>query len=337
MTALALGDVHWSANPRDQYRHDFVERQLLPLIRAKRVSRCILLGDLTDSKDKHGAVLVNRVVGHLHTIAQLCPLHVVCGNHDFAVAGHPFFEFLGHIDNISWWTQPTELGHASWPNTLMLPHSHDWERDWPLDKIKQGGYDFIFAHATFTGARSESGREMEGVPTSIFADDARVVAGDVHVPQRVGPVIYAGAPYRINFGDSFQPRVLLLRGDKIVSVQVGGPRKVLIDTVADDDLDRDDNTEPVVKSGDIVKVRVHLTGDEYARWGEIKDMWRAWAAEQQVELMPLVPVLERADVRGSAPRRAEVVPDEQVLASYGRARQVDEPTMSVGQEIAREI
>src|SRR5205814_1607714 len=90
---------------------------------------------------------------------------------------------------------------------LFLPHTNNYKRDWKgLDFSK---YQWIFAHNTFQGANIGP-RRLEGIPTSIFPRNAKVISGDIHVPQHFGPIEYVGAPYRIDFGDDYEPRVLFL-------------------------------------------------------------------------------------------------------------------------------
>ena len=60
MTALVTADLHLSEKPRDGYRFAAMER-IAELIEKHKPSTLLLLGDLTESKDYHPALLVNDV------------------------------------------------------------------------------------------------------------------------------------------------------------------------------------------------------------------------------------------------------------------------------------
>src|SRR5688572_5186840 len=230
----------------------------------------MICGDLTDEKDHHPATLVNRVVDHIHELAKLCSVIIPKGNHDYtSLHTTPFFTFLKRIKNVSWINQP-----EWWGTYLLLPHSPNPERDWKSLDFKKA--DLIFAHQTFTGAQSESGRELHGVPIP-FPKGSTVISGDVHVPQKLGPVIYIGAPYTIDFGDDYEPRVLLIKGQNITSVPVTGVQKRLVECRPED------LTSIKVKGineGDIVKLRIEVDADAYAHWSDIRAVAYAWAAKR---------------------------------------------------------
>ena len=96
MNSLVTGDWHFSDNPRDDYRHAYMKK-LMRLIKRKKVNNLIVLGDLTEEKDRHSAWLVNQVVLHFAELSQLCKIYILRGNHDYVDPDTPFFSFLGHF------------------------------------------------------------------------------------------------------------------------------------------------------------------------------------------------------------------------------------------------
>lgn len=231
MATLVTGDWHESANPRDSYRWRFLEETLPALIKKHQVKRVLALGDFTEAKGGHEAGLVNRLVDDIEAISRLAAFYALKGNHDYLSEDVPFFRFLRHLDRVRWINEPTRLKFKDLGACWFLPHEPDPTKAWDSGYFTDDpeSTSWYFCHQTFAGAKSESGREMAGAPHSIFPKGARVISGDVHVPQKTGPVTYVGSPTRIDFGDVFQPRVLIIKDDKITSVPVHGPQKVLVE------------------------------------------------------------------------------------------------------------
>ena len=211
MSILITSDLHLTDRQADDYRwglFPWIEEQI---DRWGIRSLCIL-GDITDQKDKHSAVLTNRIVDALSRLSGKLHDGIIClrGNHDYTEPSTPFFRFLNCLAGVKFVTEAYDTGLGSY-NVLFLPNSRTPEEEWSKYDLA-GEYDFIFMHQTFNGAESESGVQLNGVDTSILSGiKAKIISGDVHVPQKLGRVTYVGSPYRVHFGDKFKPRVLLLR------------------------------------------------------------------------------------------------------------------------------
>lgn len=326
MPTIVTADWHLSDNPRDRYRFEFLP-WLHQTVQENKVDHLLLLGDLTESKDRHGAWLVNRIVDEMTKLAAVCPMTIVCGNHDYVMAEAPFFLFLRRIKNIRWVNRPSGAVNAlhdglkGLGRSLLLPHTSDWKKDW--DDLDFGYYDWVFCHQSFTGADVGSGHRVNDIPVSVFPRDAKVVAGDVHLPQVVGPVTYVGAPYTVDFGDDYQPRVLLLEGDQMQSIDYHGPMKRLVELYSLDELDK---VEVVTK--DIVKVRFTLTAANYDQWPTIREQLTKWAASRSVYLQ-LQPKVEGKVIRKdrkTLPTRS----DKELLQAYAKQRRIDDRTLKTG-------
>ena len=221
MSSLVTGDTHFSANPRDSYRWKFLEETLPTLMEEHGVDRVLILGDLTEIKDGHPATLVNRLEDGIASLAERASVYVLKGNHDYRAEDVPFFRFLGHVPRVRWINEPTELRLRGLGSCLLIPHQSSPDY-WGT--VRDTPHDWYFCHATFEGTKTETGHKLSGVPRSVFPKRARVVSGDIHTPHDW----YVGAPYHIDFGDSFSPRVLLLNGTHKNSIPVPGPQKQLI-------------------------------------------------------------------------------------------------------------
>src|SRR5688572_6127902 len=219
MKALAVADLHLTDNTRDEYRHVFIGRELPRMLGEHKADVLLILGDLTEAKDRHSAVLVNKTVSHLVHLSAHCPVIILMGNHDYANEGEPFFSFSRELPGVHFINRPTEGGELpkslrqQMSGCLFLPHSRDVKRDWSMFADGFDAYDFIFCHQAFQDADGGFGRKLDGEPTSWFdicSSRTKIIAGDIHKPQAVGPVEYVGAPYTIDFGDTYKPRLLVI-------------------------------------------------------------------------------------------------------------------------------
>ena len=323
MKTLITADLHLNDNPRDAYRHKFM-RWFLDLAKKHKVDRIIVAGDLCDEKDRHPAVLVNQVVDYFYQLAEVCPVTVLKGNHDYLDPEHAFYGFLRRIENVSWINNPTveDVGNKS--HDLFLLHTTNYKHDWKGLNFKTPSY--IFCHQTFNGAAVGFGRHLDGIPLDIFPKNVRVISGDIHVPQQLGPVTYVGAPYTVDFGDQYQPRVLLIDGDKIKSIPVDGPQKRLVEAEAGKHIP-EINTD--LNKGDIIKFRIGVKNVD--QWPEIKAEIKAWCEKHGFIPHAIQPVLRR-DETGikSTKAKASNKSDEQILREYALRRDLDKNLLSTG-------
>lgn len=334
---LVTGDLHFSDNPRDHYRWEWMKK-FIKTANDMRPAAVVILGDLTEVKEGHSASLINAVVDHIWEISRTgIPVIGLQGNHDYMVDPHNgLWPFLRHIDNVAWITNPCEmcadnLGNATglqdfleiYP-CLMLPHTRDYKQAWA--DVEMQGYSWIFAHNTFAGAIGANKFKLDGIPLSVFPSDAQVISGDIHVPQTIGPVTYVGAPYLCDFGDEYEPRVLLLDGDDAKSVYIPNAQKRLVEITDPIEL----KLHKKIALGDIVKVRVKLRMEDRENWPAMKEQIRVWAEAKGVQLDSATPqfeVVKGARVKFSSRSK---VSDADVLKQYGQARGISADTLAVG-------
>jgi hypothetical protein len=327
MTTLVTADLHLSDNPRDAYRHEWVA-SLPSLVEELDVQRVLILGDLCESKDRHSAWLVNRVVDHIMALAKICPVHILRGNHDYINEAHPFYHFLSHLRRVTWYNVPSPRRLRELGQCLFLPHTRSPEEDWCglLDP-----FDWAFAHQTFEGADVGHGRKLAGVSQDIFSGNARIISGDVHVPQKLGPVTYVGAPYLVDFGDDYTPRIILLQDDEMESVPCSGAQKRLVDMGRLDTLESATN-EAGVAAGDIVKFRVHLPAGQIGDWPHIQAEIRDWS--QRVgcwaHTLQLATQRDQGEARIHVSRSTQPHDDRKLVENYGSQQGADKKTIRTG-------
>ena len=270
--SLVTSDIHLSDDPLTEYRWG-----LLPWLQstAKRYDcgTVLLLGDLTVAKDKHAAMLVNRLAEGLMDLARQVDVVILKANHDYLDEEWPFFRFLGRKElNIHFIVKPTEM-KLDGRSCLLLPHTRDYEEAW--DGFDFDDYDVIFCHQTFDGAIGDNGFKLEGgIPPSVFKGiHGKAFSGDVHTQQKLSKTLeYVGAPYHVNFGDKYEPRVLMLGTTRDGRLQ---QQDCVYDCLYRHMLDIE-SVEDLVKQrkqyrdGDQMKVRVHLKKSDFAAWPRIR-------------------------------------------------------------------
>lgn len=322
MTTLITGDLHETDNPRDAYRGVFLSCTLRDLIQKHNCSTLILLGDLTEAKDRHPACLVNRVVNGIANIARDgTRVIIVQGNHDYKEADNPFFRFLDNIDGVTYVYRPMKADRA-----YFLPHSYQAEEDWSRLAFEDRS-PLVYCHQTFAGATGGFGRKMDGLELDLLPRSAKIISGDIHVPQKLKNLTYVGAPYRINFGDDYDPRVLLLNDGRFTSIPVPGSQKRVLGVSGH-------IISGEYEEGDIVRINVAIAREDYAKWGETRQAWRRWAAERGLTIESIMPIVaDRKPERKKKVTRAAPATDAELLDSYGKAHDVDDRTLKVGKEM----
>lgn len=304
--------------------------QFVEIVQKRKPDAVAILGDLTEAKDRHSSVLVNQVVHHLDAIASICPLLVMMGNHDYHNEGHPFFEFISKVRNIAWVGRV--MTHQQLPKKmadifegcLFLPHTRTYKEDWAGVDMK--GRRWIFAHNTFTGADVGFGKNLEGIPLDVFPKGARVIAGDIHVPQTIGPVTYVGAPYTVDFGDDYKPRLLQLEADgRQRQIGVGAfPQKRLVTIDAAYDISA---AAEYFNAGDILKVRV--TVEDMSKWSATHKQIVDWCVAHDLVPQLVSPVITKHAVR-KRHKLTSTQSDSELVSQYAKRTGLTDPVLKVG-------
>lgn len=331
MAILALTDLHLTDKPADDYRHKFMEEHLMGIVRKRKPEAVLILGDLTEEKDRHSARLVNRIAGHIDRLAYECPVLIVMGNHDYANEGFPFFDFVHRFRDVDFVSKPVRAENLPKPfrvpfkGCLFLPHTRRYEDDW-LDLQKDfKKFRAVFSHNTYDGAGSGTGRKLKGIPLDLM-QGARVFAGDVHHPQTTGPVTYIGAPYTVDFGDDYQPRMLWLNGESVEWIMVHKfPQKVLIHVEEGKDLE---DYRKDFNPGDMLKVRVDV--DDMKDWRAIADVVQR-QAEKFGATARAEPVVHNKTRRKSVQVQPDSrMSDAEIVRNYADRHKLDDATLAVG-------
>lgn len=262
---LFTSDLHLTDKALDEYRWS-IFKWLRTRVKAMDIDHVFILGDITDAKDKHSSRLVSRMIKELRKLKKLCPVTILCGNHDYTDPALPFFGFLKAF-GIPFHTTEKTL-EIDGKQFLMLPHTRSWRSSW--NGLDMSQYDFILLHQTLSGAVASNGYEMEGAPKVVFEkanEDCQVIAGDIHVPQKIGRITYCGSPHPVAFGDTFKPRVLHWDGEDLRSLKRTTLRKEVVNI--NDPADAVELAEEYTE-GDQIKIICKLSKTRFFEWADIK-------------------------------------------------------------------
>jgi len=332
MSIILFSDPHWNDKPGDAYRWD-----LLPWLKEQaaeyKAEAVICGGDMCDAKDRHSAVVVNRLADQLRDLGREADVYINMGNHDYLSRDWPFFEFVDMLPNVRFVAEPQsyKIDGSEW---LFLPATNDWENDWKGFDFSQ--YDYLMAHATFEGCLSENGTRLSGIPTSIFAGTkAKIYSGDIHVPQKAGPVEYVGAPYRTRFGDAYDPRCIIVdNASRARDVHFPCPSKHVLTVRTITDLEKELRQ---CKRGDAVKVRVRLLRSEQPEWNAMKKEIRDLVQRRGMELVGPENILLDVAKREDEPEEFKRIDPSSLVRRYGRRERVSKASMEIGLEVLQEV
>ncbi len=203
---------------------------------------------------------------------------ILQGNHDYLRAGHAYFEFLNHLPGVRFITRPYEDTLTDGPATLWLPHTKTPSKDWAdLDTTH---FDYVFMHQTVGGAVASNGQKMDGENVPDMSAWGKVYSGDIHVPQKIKGVEYVGSPYHVHFGDSFDPRLVLIdRRNRPVDLHFPCIRRETVTVSSLRDLKRRE-----FRPGDQIKLRFDLTEADKHEWRTLRRLALEHLRHEQVEV-----------------------------------------------------
>jgi len=321
---VITSDWHLTANPRDEYRWALFDYLLATF---PREDKLLILGDLTDAKDRHPASLVNRVAHNMKELARHFESVVVLrGNHDCTDPNNPFFNFFNwYADNLYMYSKPT---FDSGDEIMYLPHERDPVSAWNEEVWGMvNGARYVMLHQTFDGAKASNGTQLEGISPKLFSEtEAKCFSGDIHVPQRIGPITYVGSPYHVHFGDKFIPRIIRITHD-------GEQQQYFFKTIKKLSLtinNVEDLEKQKLKPNDQVKLRVRMNRSEFVSWTDKRDQIAAWCEDNGVVLCGLE-VEEKTRKRiTTKQKREEVQTPKKTFEEYCKREGVEKEIQQVG-------
>lgn len=263
---LVITDLHFTSNEEDSYRWSIFEH-LAELLDKHKIQQLLILGDLTEKKDRHSASLVNRLFDNicfLSLLPNLENIFILCGNHDYSSKEHPFFEFTSGIPKVKFITDIFIDDDC-----LYVPYNYSLEELEKIsfsDMIKNTKIDTLFLHHVIEGACWYGDKRAEDtrhgfLSLSSLQQFKNVYSGHIHTAQEYKNVTYIGAPYHIDYEDTTQGRCLLLPKNEFIYFDSLFPKKLSFDVSSIEELNL---ISKVIKPKDFLKVNFLIcTNDRY--------------------------------------------------------------------------
>ena len=321
MRRVLVADPHFDDNPANDYRWT-----LFPDLFAARPDQVIILGDLCHKKDRHTSVLVNRLIDELRSISSNgIPITVLMGNHDRALKGPAYWEFLTYLD--LWFvSEPTEYDGALW-----LPHSKDPATEWAQFDFTQ--YKCLLMHQPADGLDLGNGTRLV-VPSMLYPPlHVPAYSGDAHYPQNIGGIEYIGSPHPINFGEQHKYRMIVLDEDWkwIEDIERFPMLKHSITVSCIEDLE-----DCTIAKGDQAKIEFVLPASRADQWPIEREAIAQWAADKGVVVSALKTVVETSPDTEIAQTSGFMLQPIDVLVDFAQAEGIEDALLATGYNLLQE-
>ena len=209
-----VGDIHLGLgypNSVDKWfkiHQEYFSEFLLPLIKKELTSDdiIVLLGDLFDNRSVIPINILNYTQSLLEEMSQVCPVHVIVGNHDLYTKSTNdvnTVKLYKYIPNIYVYEEPTEI-EFNGKSILMMP----WvERRKDQIRIlkKYSGKDYLFCHSDLNGAKmhltSVAHKNNDKIDVEEFSGYKKVFSGHIHVLQRNKNFTFVGNIFEMDRND----------------------------------------------------------------------------------------------------------------------------------------
>jgi hypothetical protein len=322
MTVLITADLHLTTSPHDEYRWKLFDWLI---DQSEGIDELLILGDMTNPKDNHSGILVNRLKENIDKLAAHFGMVILLyGNHDGLTAKQPFWKFINQIKtNVYFISDPSYL-ELSIGKCLFVPAGVDWSKLTRIDVLK-----YIFTHATFEGAISETGYKLTGVSLE-HADrlGVPIISGDIHKPQQVGTYVeYVGAPYHIRFGDQYEPRVLRIDNDgRRSNLHYPAPLKRVYDITSAADF-----SNLPIDHNQYAKIRVHLDRGNLTEWPLIQA--EIHQRSREAGWVNINPELVLKQETTTSPVSSDRKSPEQLVEEYAERHNASDRHLEIGKSL----
>jgi hypothetical protein len=215
MNILLIGDPHFKIN--NSVETDVFTNETIKYVEKEKenISFIVILGDVLHTHEKVHLQPLCRATEFIKKLAEIKYTFVLIGNHDrinnkvflteeHALVGLKNNQNIQIIDKVKKFKQ-----------FLFVPYVEPGRFQEALDTIEfdMSEIKAIFAHQEFYGTNMKSYTSEIGDKWSL--ENPPVFSGHIHGYQEPQPnIIYTGTPYQINFGESEDKSLLLLKMDK---------------------------------------------------------------------------------------------------------------------------
>lgn len=205
-----LSDVHWRGLTRhDEYRESFA--QMFEQVKTLDPDVIFIGGDIVHSKTQGiSPELIDCLSWWFTQMAEICPTHIILGNHDGLILNKhrqdaitPIINALNN-PNIYLYkesgTYPTGVPGFNWSVFSCFD-----EENWPNVKPTPGEINIATFHGGVNGSTTDIEWNIEGdVDVEFFKGYDFVMLGDIHKLQYLDPekrIAYPGSTIQQNYGE----------------------------------------------------------------------------------------------------------------------------------------
>jgi hypothetical protein len=252
----------------------------------------------------------------IEELAKVASVEWVLGNHDYKNRDFPFFRFIGKYQNVRLHEFNFTASRAG-VSVGFFPHIEDSKE--VLQAVRNTSAEVCLLHCTVPGVVTSAGFVMDS-GVEIKGTNKLVISGDIHLPQKVGDVLYVGSPYQTTFGpdlgDKYDNRILLLEkgsdGVSLKSIPTDFPRKVIVSVSVQGELI--DSSR--VMEGDFVRFKVvGARKEDLMSWEEICDRIRRKYCSVTIDAIVVDSVQSDKPTRKVLLRRGSVSRSEDTVFS----------------------
>lgn len=341
MKNLIISDLHLTDTPSEAYRWD-VFKLVQDYIPKYKCQQLLILGDVFDKKDRHPSSIVNQLAKILTDIAQLVPIIILKGNHDYINPDDPFLQFLKYLHKVTWINEPTILP-INGKTTAWLPHTKTPIETWePF--LAQHKLDFLFMHQSVIGSKTSSDFEINNALDLAWLEEhakCPIISGDIHVPQTIRTLTYVGTQHPVAFGDDYNYRMLTVDFGSTIKVESIPIESMKRHSIAITDLNefRRLHDKGVLRTGDQIKVKITLDETNLGEWNTLKTQAIAWCESNGIQVADIK--LEKIKF-GKTPESISVSNTYAPVhpqAAFDRytANALDEKIVNIGKSILDEV
>lgn len=333
MSTILIADLHLTDAKQDEYRWEIFPF-LTKVITNLKIERMIILGDLTEKKDRHSSSLVNRLIENLTTLANsflsnvTVPIMILQGNHDYINKDYAFFKFLKKMPGVFYIDYTTKID-----DYLFIPHTGEKS---DIHNLSIKGVGTVFMHHQFEGAKIGN-FVMDGLDPKMFP--VPIYSGHIHIPQKIGNVSYIGSPYPVDFGDKGNFGVFVLDKKGVGFIPVPSIQKFLLkltysnieNLIKQLSFQSYDDTTP----GNQYKVEISLNKTDYPEWTNIKNEVKKYIQRRQGVLHSIKMVPEKV----VSIRKVTTVNKEEkdLVLAFARHEKVNYRYLKTAREVIQEM
>ena len=211
---LLVGDTHLGLgypNSVDKWfkvHQEYFQDFLLPLLKKELTKDDIIvhLGDLFDNRSVIPINILNYAQNILEEMAQICPVHVIIGNHDLYTKSTNdvnTVKLYKYIPNITVYEEPSKIEFMG-RIILMLPWVE--KRKDQIEILKKfSGCDYLFCHSDLNGAKmhltSVAHKNNDKIDVEEFSGYKKVFSGHIHINQVSKNFTFVGNLFEMDRND----------------------------------------------------------------------------------------------------------------------------------------